>query len=232
MPLDDSEVGNIDDLNSDFRKVVENVKKDDKYYYIIANHAGKRYKIFDISKFDKKIDSKKIYMPIPARRLKDIPSTIFRASRHLMFNVVITYHNIPRYIIEPRAAAAGRLLASKLGIEGLDELRNIINGGYLINLLDLVPAEVEEERDDARKKVKRLRTRLNQQGNKVDELLLASESLDRQNGTILGDISRTKDKLLEESNIRHSLEVRNRHLDARIRQLEIDLLAAGGSIPP
>jgi hypothetical protein len=132
-PSDEREIGTTDDLTSNFREIVAKIE-DDEYYHIVSKYAGKRYLVFNASKFDKEFDSKKTYMTIAARRLKDIPSTVFRASWHLMFKVVITYNNIPRYIIEPRTAA-GRLLAAKLGVQDIDAFRDIINGGNLVNLL-------------------------------------------------------------------------------------------------
>lgn len=219
-PTDEREIGTTEDLASNFRKVVAKIEDDD-YYHIVSKYGGKRYIVFHASKFDKGVDSKKTYMTIAARRLKDIPSTVFLASRHLMFKVVITYNNIPRYIIEPRTAA-GRLLAAKLGVEDLDALRDIINGGRLVDLLELVPGEVEEERDAAVKKAKRLDRRLNQQVAKVDELLFAKQSLEQGRGTILGDVGRMKNQLQEERNIRHSCESRITQLEHALRLAEVE----------
>lgn len=198
--------------------------EDDDYYHIVSVYGGKRYRVFNISKFDKGYDGKKTYLTIAARRLKDIPSTVFRASQNLMFNVVITYNNIPRYMVEPRTSAS-RLLAARLGVEDVGELRDIINGGNLINLLELVPAEVEDERDAALKKTKIMRKRLTQQVKKISELASEKEILVQRNGTVLGDISRIRDELCESANIRVAQQ-------NRIQQREHALKLAGTEVPP
>ena len=219
------EIGTYAELLKDHRAVFKMIKDPLQIYEIAAYHEGKRYLVFDVSRWLEEDDGEKIIVHVSSRALKDNPAFFFNCCRDQMFNLCVDVRGIPRYIVEPRVSG-GRWLAARLGLPDREAWREAVLGGRLHTAMQAGhPDELEDERDAALRRARIQRKRVRRRD---AELAMVRGTLADQQAAFsenLGELCRVKDDRMTRANQLVSCE-------ARVRQLMEALEAASVPIPP
>lgn len=181
-------------LVKDCRSVLKEVNEG-YYYNIDVNSKGTDYSIFTISIYDSEIDMEKKFIAVTSREFKDNTAFYLHFVRDTLANLVVKVHGKPKWIIEPCSDTSAYLM-TRLNISSLDDLKDILLGGYLTKIIGGNPNKI---RRIAKKKIKSLNDDVKNERS---------------------DNNRMKDKIYTQQNEINRLRNNAKYWENRARELE------------
>jgi hypothetical protein len=204
----DIEIGTYAELVRDYRAVFKHIKDPLQIYEVAAYHEGKRYLVFDVSRWHVGDDEDKDVVPVSSRYLKDNTAFCFNCCRDQMFNLRVDIRGKPTYIVEPRVSA-GRWVAARLGLPDRDAWRTAILGGRLHTAIRAGnPDELEEQLDMALRKAKMRQKRLRRRDAELTVVKSSEAALEKKHSETVGALCAVTDDRRVRANQVISLQAR------------------------